>query len=60
MSKQGHKGKLKKLDQTFQEDYVWAVSAQDELEVLNNFDGLPRRNESMLEYNPYQQEGWDD
>ena len=48
--------KVKKLDQTYTEDYVYFVSEQDEKEVME-FLGYKR--ESMLESDPYS-EGWDD
>ena len=54
------KKKISKLDQTYEEDYVFHVSNYDEKEILINlgFSGEGRNIE--LEYNPYRQEGWDD
>ena len=48
--------KVKKLDQTYPEDYTYYVSEQDEKEVMEFLDC---KRESMLESDPYS-EGWDD
>ena len=51
---------MSKIDQTFVEDYVYFVSEYDEKETLRNLGFSDQDKESMLEYSPYQQEGWDD
>ena len=48
--------RVKKLDQTYTEDYTYYVSEQDEKEVM---ESLGYKRESMLESDPYS-EGWDD
>lgn len=41
--------KVSKLDQMFQEDYVWHVTEEDEREFLSSLEGLSYDKESMLQ-----------
>lgn len=54
------KKKISKLDQTYEEDYVFHVSNYDEKEILINLGFSGEGRNIVLEYNPYRQEGWDD
>ena len=47
--------KVSKLDQSFDEDYVWHVTGEDEQEALNSLDSLYKGKNSVLEYDPYQE-----
>ena len=49
---------MSKLDQIYPEDFVFYVSEYDEKETLENL-GFKTSKDSVLEYDPYQQEGWD-
>ena len=50
---------MSKLDQTYSEDFIYYVSEYDEKETLENL-GFKTSKDSVLEYDPYQQEGWND
>lgn len=47
-----------KLSKQEEDSYFW-VTWEDEKETLENL-GFKTSKDSVLEYDPYQQEGWDD
>lgn len=47
-----------KLPKQEEDSYFW-VTWEDEKETLRNLGFSSQDKESMLEYNPYPQDGWD-